>query len=431
MAGDRKFYGWILVAALWVIYFINGPFPMVGGSVINVYMIKELGIDRTTLGLGFTLMSLFMGLPAGLIAFCINKKGIRLTLFIGSLILVLGTVLMALAVSRGWHYVLIFGIILGAGIGFGSVMPVQTGITFWFKKKRALAMSIVLTAGGMGGFVAAPLLNRIIVSAEGNWRIAWLSMAGMSLFAAFLSLLFVRNRPEDLGQIPDGIGAQADGWTSDPSIEQTNRVHQTGEDWKIKDILRTTTIWIIFLAGIGFIVPWMTCLAHGVLHLKDVGIGTDDAAMAIGYLLFFSILGRLMGGFLGDRVEPRIICGVGLFFQMAGVLFLIKAGSMGMVYLFAIFLGTGFGATFVCLPTMSGNYFGAEIFASLQGILYPINIVFGAVAPYLAGWLYDKQGSYDLAFYTGAAMAGAAGVLLFFAKPPRLPAQAVEDVLTS
>jgi len=423
MAGDRKFYGWILVAVLWVIYFFNGPFSMVGGSIINVYMIKELSIDRTTLGLGFTMMSLFMGLPAGLIALCINKKGIRLTLFIGSLILVLGAFLMSQVVSRGWHYVLVFGVVLGSGIGFGSVMPVQTGITFWFKRNRALAMSVVLTAGGMGGFIAAPLLNKIIVAANGKWRVAWLSIAGMSLFAAFFSLLFVKNRPSDMGQLPGGIDVEAPS-SSDIDAGQANRVHQTTEDWRIKDVLKTATIWIIFLAGIGFIIPWMTCLAHGILHLKDMGIGTDQAAMAVGYMLFFSILGRLLGGFFGDRIEPRIVCGVGLFFQMVGVLFLVKAGSMSMVYLYAIFLGTGFGATFVCLPTMSGNYFGAEIFASLQGILYPINIVFGAIAPYLAGWIYDNQGSYALAFYVSAALAGAAGVLLFFAKPPRTRAPA-------
>ncbi len=171
MMSQRKiFYGWIMVGVLWVIYFINMAFPYYGAGVINTHMAKALSLDRSILGLGFMIIAFSQGLPGPLIALCLNKKGLRSTIIAGSLVIVLGALFMALWVSTGWQYVVVFGVVIGLGVGFSSAIPVQTGITLWFSKKRALALSLALTAAGIGGFVAAPLLNRVISFAQGNWR---------------------------------------------------------------------------------------------------------------------------------------------------------------------------------------------------------------------------------------------------------------------
>ena len=73
-AGTKRFYGWVVVASLWVIYFLNVGFPMYGGQTVNTFMADEMGFNRTILGLGFSLFNLFQGLPGPLIGLTIQKR---------------------------------------------------------------------------------------------------------------------------------------------------------------------------------------------------------------------------------------------------------------------------------------------------------------------------------------------------------------------
>jgi len=421
MTRGNHFYGWILVAILWGIYFINMSFPYYGAGVVNVYMAKAINLDRSTLGLGFTIIALSEGLPGPLIALFLNKMGVRLTIFYGSLTIVFGALLMALVVATGWHYVLVFGIIIGLGVGFSTAIPVQTGVTLWFAKKRALAMSIALTAAGIGGFVAAPLLDRIIAAVEGNWRAGWYFIAGTSVLAAVLSILFVKNRPSDLGQVPDGIseGEESIGsvGAKPPSL---SRVYRTTQDWKVGDAIKIRTLWLIIAGTVFFIWPVMMFVAHGVIHLRDLGHSPATAAMSLGLLTLCSVAGRLLAGSLGDRIEPRYIWAVAMLFSMTGILMVVWATSVVQIYLYAIFLGIGYGASYICWVTMVGNYFGPNAFASTMGMQVPITIGTGALSPFLAGLVYDHQGSYTMAFIGTAALSFVGAVVLLLAKPPKL-----------
>src|ERR1700726_1746263 len=91
MTDKESFYGWKLVAALWLLDFLNMGFPLYGGAVINTYMLKQIAMERSTYGLGFTLLNLFVGLPSLVVAASILKCGIRSTFAIGSGLIFLGT----------------------------------------------------------------------------------------------------------------------------------------------------------------------------------------------------------------------------------------------------------------------------------------------------------------------------------------------------
>src|SRR5512137_2812898 len=90
MRNKQAFYGWKLVAALWFLDFLNMGFPLYGGAVINTYMLKEIPMSRSTFGLGFTLLNLFVGLPSLLVAAAIHRWTIRRTFAIGSALILLG-----------------------------------------------------------------------------------------------------------------------------------------------------------------------------------------------------------------------------------------------------------------------------------------------------------------------------------------------------
>src|SRR3974377_767670 len=104
MGSNPKFYGWFFLGVLFALDFINMGFPYFGGSVINGYMVQEIPMSRSTLGLGFTLINLAVGLAAVVVAAHIVKFGVRTTFVVGSAMICAGSLFMAIVCSRPWHY---------------------------------------------------------------------------------------------------------------------------------------------------------------------------------------------------------------------------------------------------------------------------------------------------------------------------------------
>jgi len=412
-----KFYGWKLVAVFFVVYFLNGAFPFYGGVVINSLMSVEMGLDRSTLGLGFTLYSITFGLSGTIVGFLVTRIGARKTLLYGCAVLVLGTLLMAFAVSTAWHYVLYFGVVIGIGVGLGSVIPIQTSLTFWFKRRRAAAMAIVMSAAGLSALLTAPLLA-FIVDGTGSWRMGWVAVTIAAIFAAVIVALGAVDKPEDIGQHPDGV---------DPRMAQTGsdtdayrkKIYQSPDGWSVAETIKTRSWWLMVLGSYAFFAAFYIAMGHSVVHLLDLGHSREMASFSVGLVVAWSIAGRMLAGWLGDRIEPRYIWSVALGLMFIGIFFLQNGSSIPAVYAYAATLGVGMGASYVCMITLTGNYFGADAYAKIAGLLFPISIVLAALSPILAGLAYDKLGSYRIAFYGTMVLTFLGASLILFATPPR------------
>ena len=414
---EKKFYGWTLVGVFSLVYFLNTSFPMYGAGVINSYMAQSLNMSRSVLGLGVTVFSLTYGLLSPITAFSVNKLGVRLTLTIGAAIMSVGSLVMSFAVKDDTSYILTYGCVIGLGFGLGAMIPMQSGITLWFKKKKALALSIVLAIAGLGGIVAAPAANKIIQLSNGNWRVAWIFVAGFLILSAAVSMLFVKNKPSDLNQVQDGFTPEEN--HSDGERKRIG-VYQTKTDWPVRKAVRTRSLWMLVFASITVQGGYLMCVAHSVINLMDKGIPNEMAAMSLGLITSFSIIGRLGSGYLGDKYEPRLLYSIGLFIFALGCFLTIYVTNNIGIFLYTFCTGIGIGISFVCSPILYGNYFGVGTFASLMGTIAPIQASVGAFSPLLAGVLYDVYGSYDIAFIFVSIMLAMGGVGLLFATPPRM-----------
>src|ERR1700735_264833 len=272
MPDKPKFYGWKLVAVLFALDFINMGFPYYGGSVINGYMVHEVGMSRSTLGLGFTLLNLFVGLAAILVAMSIVKFGLRATFVSGSAMICMGSLFLGLYASKPWHYLVAFGIINGCGISFATLVPAATAVTRWFRRYRGLAMGIALSASGFSGFAVSPFLDKMLRTAGGNWRAGWYIVAGAVVIAGILALLFVRESPESMGQYVDGIPDELQS-----QVSRTDAL-ATKYPWTAAQAYRTSSYWLIALAGIMSIYPFFFFVAHWILRVRGAGISSANAA---------------------------------------------------------------------------------------------------------------------------------------------------------
>jgi len=416
------FYGWKLLAALWCIVFINLAFPVFGSSVINAWMAADLHLDRQMLGLPYTVFIMMIGLPGPLVAYCIHRTSIRFTLLLGGFILLLGSLLMATYVTTGIQAVLAFGLVIGFGVACGSSLSAQAAIARWFLRKRALALSIVLSAPGIGGFFATRLMNTVITANDGYWQSGWWLMAGLTCITLCITALFVRESPASMGQQPDGIalpsGPQPD--TSAPSSLQG--IHPTDPDWSLGQLLRSRSFRLILLCALGYSPGFMLLLAHGMVHLQDLGHSPEAAAGALSLMSFCTLVGNFLSGLLGDRADLRRLWIMNTMLCAVGILLVINAqGGTLALYPFAICVGIGFGGSAICMMTLISNYYGARVYASAVGLTLAVQTTLCSAIPLVAGSVFDHTGSYAPVLYSIFAWGCFCAMVLFLIRPDANP----------
>lgn len=429
MTRQSSFYGWKLLAIFWIILFANFAFPLYGASVVNSYMAIALHWDRTQLGTAAAIYQLMVGVPAPLIAILIVKTGVRFTATLGCCVVVAGALLMSFVVHTRLQVDLVYGVMVGLGAMTGGVLVSQTGINQWFSRRKGLAITLVHTGGTFGGFAAARVLDKVIRTFDGNWRAGWWLIAALSTVCAILAGAFVRERPADLGQFPDGIApddrASAAPVTAGAHSLAHSSVYKTTDDWSFAEAVRTPTLWLYILSLLGFSAGYPLYLAHGVLHLRDLGYSPAQAASSVSIMLLSALFGTLLFASIADRVEPRLAWAVGSVLFAAGMLLAMHAsGSIGL-YLYAILLGASFGTMFSAMMVLPANYYGVKGYAAVISLAMVIGTTAGATGEVIAGEIFDHFGSYTPVFYCVAGLSLVAAVILFVMKPARKPANSL------
>ncbi len=133
-------------------------------------------------------------------------------------------------------------------------------------------------------------------------------------------------------------------------------------------------------------------------YATDVGISITLAAAALGLLGGFSIPGRMVSGYISDRVSWQRIIALSFLGMAASVFLLIFLKATWMLYAFVLLYGICHGARATAQFGIIGQFFGMRSLASLIGIMMAVGHCVGAFAPYLVGYIYDTTGSYLIAF---------------------------------
>jgi len=411
------FYGWILLGALWLVFAFNLGFPAYGGPVLNTAMATELGFSRETLGLITTFYIIMSGLPGPLVAMAVSRFGVRRTLIAGSLLNVTGALIMATVARSGAMAYLAFGLIIGGGVCSGAAIASQTALSRWFLRRRALALSILYSSGAIGGYFAVKHVLPWAMREGGSWRAGWWVIVALSAIAGVLALTVVRERPEDMGLLPDGDPAAG----TAGAVVRTRPAFITTTAWESHEVLRRPTYWLIVFSLVGGSGGYTLFLAHGIVHLQDLGHSIDTARGALATMTWTGLLAKAIIMLLGDRVDPRYLWSAFMVFFGAGLVIIVEARTPLLVNAFATCLGIGFGGGVVCLMTVLGNYYGLKVFALLSGIAIAINTTLSALAPYIAGFMFDLGYGYGGTCFFLAAWCFVGALVLFLIRKPIHP----------
>ena len=408
------YYGWILLGALWFVFAFNLGFPAYGGPVLNSAMAKDLGFSRETLGLITSFYIIMSGLPGPVVAMSVNRFGVRRTLITGSLMNVMGALFMATVANSGVAAYLGFGLVIGGGVCTGAAIASQTGLSRWFVRRRSMAFSILYSSGAIGGYFATKYVLPWAMEAGGGWRAGWWVIVTLSAIAAVLALVLVKERPEDLGLLPDGDSAVA----SENAPVRPRPSYITATPWEFRDAVRKPTYWLIIASLVGGSGGYTLFLAHGIVHVQDLGHSVDVARGALATMTWTGLLAKGIIVLFGDRLDPRYLWVVFMAFFGAGLVIIVDARTQFLVTAFATCLGIGFGGGVVCLMAVLGNYFGLKAFALLSGIAIAINTTLSALAPYIAGFMFDHGYGYGGTCYFLAGWCFVGALVLFLIRKP-------------
>lgn len=395
MQKESGFYGWRPLSGAILTFLVGSGVFFYSFGVFLSYMSAEFGWGRAMVGGALSVTLLASGLPGPLIGASIDRFGPRLNMILGNCLVSVGLVSMSFA-TEVWQLYLFFGILVGLGTGFGMYIPCTTIVNNWFVKRQALAMALLLSAGGLAGFAFPPLVTGLLSSV--GWQGTWLTLAAVHFTSTVIvgGLILVRNRPESSHQ----HNGTASAMVAEAGDSQRPAPGSEGgpEDWGLRDLMRSPMVRLIAAIYITSFFAIGTLTAHQVAYLRDLGNSPITAAFTFSIMAGSTLLGRLAFGVLGSRVDMRRLVVAFYCIQLAALTILVIAPSLSLIYAYAVLFGISFGGLTVAAPTLIGAYFGRARFVKILSLVFPLGIAVEALGPIMAGAIYDLTGTYVAAF---------------------------------
>ncbi len=392
----RVYYGWYVVAALFVVLTVASGLAFYNLSVYMNALVATHGLPVSAVSMAtalFFVASGFAGLLAGRL---IQRFDPRWTIALGAVVGSLA--LLALGrVSELWQLYLVYAL-FGAGHAFVSLVPATTLVTRWFDRQRSIALSVASTGLSVGGVVLTPVSAALI----GNIGLE-LAMPRLALLWLLgivpVTLLVVRSRPgtHDLGAGGDVGG----GWDYASAVRS-------------RFFALVTAAWVLaMLAQVGGI-------AH-LFNLVATRVDATVAATAVSVMAGASIVGRFAGGWLLTRFDTRRFALVCLAGQSTSMLLLALLDGSSTMLLAALLFGLTVGNLLMLQPLLLAEVFGVRDYGRIFSLSQWLTTLGVASGPLLIGVLYDLLGGYLASFLAAAVASAVGGVLVLLARIPDEP----------
>ena len=296
-----------------------------------------------------------------------------------------------------WHWYALSALQFAAFSG-AAILPAGRLVGLWFPRTRGRVMGIAMMGNNFGGLLVPPLVGAAI--AAGTWKAAYLGL-GIGGLVLSVAALVVIAEPSSAGR---GAGVAAG-----PEIE----------GWSLGRALKSR----IFLAVAGSMMlgnfTYTIVLAHVFAHLETTGVSAAMAAAAVSLLAACGMAGKLVLGYLTEKVPSRFVMMTAFAGQIVGIaLLLVTAPGAGIwpsVAIFGFFMGS-FGAL---SPLLVQDSFGMRSFGTIMGLISATTVVSFGLGPLIAGYSYDAWGGYAPAFWAAGGMFAVAALLLVWAGPTR------------
>ena len=395
MKQNKIFYGWLLC--------FTGTLMLVGGSgiVVNcagqflVPVTEALQVSRSQFSLYTSMVSVASMVFCPLIGKVYEKIPPRLATIGGGLFMAACWTGLSFATDIRQFYVL--GFLIGTGSSLCGMVSVNILMNNWFHSKKGTAMGIALTGTGIGSMVFNPVAQAFIE--RFGYQSAYRFLTVCMLLCMLPLFLLYRYTPSEKGLVPLGYTGQAP------------RGRSYGDGMLRREAMATPAFWASCFVVFGLSASSMGLFNHMQAHFQDIGYASETAALFLSILSLGMTFGKLFFGWLNDRIGTKRNFLLMSLLALAGILLLLTSRNLPLTVLGVLLFGIGVASPFVLTPQLTIYFFGTRDFANIYGSINVFQFLGPAVAPPVTGLIYDRFGSYTVAFLLYALLLGAAIVV--------------------
>ncbi len=403
------FYGWYIVGAAGGVQFLAAFLWMQSYGAYVVLLQEEFGWSKTLVAGAFALTRIETGILGPIQGWLVDRYGPRSILTIGTVLFGIGFMMFSRVDSLLDFYLVFFLIALGSSLGgFATVM---VALVNWFNRHRAKAVALSQMGYSFGGF-CVPLL--IICLEAVGWRTTAFYSGILVLLVGIPMVQLVRHKPRDYGDLIDGEEVR--------DVGASVVVNSSRQDFTARGAMRTPAFWLISTGHACALLTVSAVLVHLIPQLTEqLDYSLTIAGLLVAVLTGFQLTGQLLGGFLGDRFNKRLICVLCMFGHALGLLLLAYAINIWMVLGCTLLHGLAWGIRGPLMVALRADYFGPSSFGTIMGFSSMIVMLGMSVGPIYAGYLADTQGDYRLAFSTLGLSALVGAGCFYLARQPSHP----------
>ncbi len=387
---------WLIVVSCFIGVSVSiAPAYMTVFGLFIKPMTEALGLSRTQLSLGLSLMALLAALCSPFVGRLIDRWGARRIAAVGTVLLPFGLLGHAF-LEPDVTLFLALSLVMGLAAAVACPLPYVSALPQWFERNLGLSIALSMTGIGLGQVVLPKLCAYLITT--GGWRQAWAIMAAIVFVVgvANVALLF-RDNPE---------------FRARRANELRDRDEPALSGFSLREALRMPAFWLLAASVCLVAQVGVGAMIHIVPLLTDRGVPSATATNAVVILGMGSLIGRLATGAALDRFGIAPVGALLFALQGCGMLAL-WSGAGGLVPNMAVFfVGLAIGAETDIIPFAVRRTFGMRQFGSIFGAVYGLFSLGPVIGPLLMGTAYDRLGSYDLVLLCFAASAFLAAVFI-------------------
>ncbi|MBN1378324.1 MAG: OFA family MFS transporter [Gammaproteobacteria bacterium] len=337
-----------------------------------------------------------------------DKIGPRLVSTLGGILVGVGFILASLTTSLV-GFIFAFGVLAGAGIGFGYASCTPPAVKWFPSNKTGLVTGIVVSGFGLASVYAAPLSTYLINSYGFKSAMLFLGIAFLVVVVLLSQLLVVPKEP---------ILAK------DNSQNNTAKAQSEAENFSAKQMLSTSQfymIWFMFACGAGAGLMIISKLAA----IADIQVGISLGFVLVAVLAIGNGGGRILAGLLSDKIGRNITMFICFVSQAALILLISFAskenilGTIPAMALISALIGANYGANLSLFPSITKDYYGPKNFGMNYGLVFTSWGVGGFLLAKLAGAMYVQYQTFDVAYYGASGLLVLAALMVFFVKAPK------------
>ncbi len=384
VTAQRSSQPYVVATAFFSLFAIVG-FALYGLPLFYDFFMKEFGWSRTIVTSGNALGKLLVAPMFGFIAgWMIDRYGPRKLLMAGALMT--GTALIGLSLMNSLGMFYLFYIFNALGYVFGGPLPCQVLISRWFTKNRGKAMGIAYLGIGTGGFLV-PLITKTLEKNIG-WQHALMTLGLLIILIAFPLAFFIKD-----------------------SSEKTNIDDKKEVSVPMKSIFKKRNFYLLAFGSMCSIGAVGGIIQHLKLYMIDLNYTQSQALNVMSFVLFMSLIGRVLMGFLADLIQRKYVMMIIFIIVGSSIPLLLVPDFPGRIYIFAAIFGIGLGGDYMIIPLMAGDLFGVRTLGRVMGIILVSDGLAESLTPMLVGASFDATDSYKLGFTILICIA-MAGVLI-------------------